>query len=150
MVPVALSHAHANHTVQSACAVWRRRAPHADVSFDRHLATVFGKRTGFWDALLYLALGTTISFGVMTSGPLVPLGFLVVPSLTARLLTRRMVSFSLVAALIGGVSAFVSFYVAYRLDLPLGPAQGAVASLGLMAAGVLQALRRVAAGGREP
>jgi ABC-type Mn2+/Zn2+ transport system permease subunit len=118
------------------------------VSFDRDLAIVFGKRTGFWDALLYLAIGITISFGVMTAGPLVTFGFLVVPTLTARLVTRRMLSFSLVAAAFGGASAFLGFYAAYRFDLPVGPAQVAVASLGLVAAGVAQALRQ-AAGARR-
>src|SRR5207244_12428331 len=71
------------------------------VSFDRDLAVVFRKRVGLWDALLYLAIGVTISLGVMTTGPLVTFGFLVVPPLTARLVTRRMLSFSLAAAGIG-------------------------------------------------
>ena len=99
------------------------------VSFDRDLAVVFRKRVGVWDLLLYLAIGITISLGVMTAGPLVTFGFLVVPPLTARLLTRRMLSFSLAAAGIGGLTAFVGFYCAYRLDLPLGPAEVAVASV---------------------
>jgi ABC-type Mn2+/Zn2+ transport system permease subunit len=99
------------------------------VSFDRDLAVVFRKRVGVWDLLLYLAIGITISLGVMTAGPLVTFGFLVVPPLTARLLTRRMLSFSLAAAGIGGLTAFVGFYCAYRFDLPLGPAEVAVASV---------------------
>ncbi len=99
------------------------------VSFDRDLAVVFGKRASAWDALLYLLIGVTISLGVMTAGPLVTFGFLVVPPLTARLLTRRMMTFALAAAGIGGATAFAGFYYAYVLDLPLGPAQVAVASL---------------------
>src|SRR5207302_2249564 len=59
------------------------------VSFDRDLAVVFGKRAALWDGLLYLLIGITISLGVMTAGPLVTFGFLVVPPLTARLVTRR-------------------------------------------------------------
>ena len=91
------------------------------VSFDRDMAVVLGKRAALWDTLLYLLIGVTISFGVMTAGPLVTFGFLVVPPLTARLLTRHMVTFSLVAAGLGAVTAFVGFYIAYRFDLPLGP-----------------------------
>jgi ABC-type Mn2+/Zn2+ transport system permease subunit len=98
------------------------------VSFDRDLAVVFGKRAGLWDRLLYLTIGITISLGVMTAGPLVTFGFLVVPPLTARLVTRHMLSFSLAAAAIGGATAFGGFYLAYRLDLPLGPSEVAVAS----------------------
>ena len=99
------------------------------VSFDRDLAVVFGKRVALWDGLLYLVIGATISLGVMTAGPLVTFGFLVVPTLTARMLTSRMLTFSLVAAALGGVAAFGGFYGAYRLDLPLGPAEVALASV---------------------
>jgi len=93
------------------------------VSFDRDLAVAFGKAAGLWDIVLYLLCGVTISFGVMAAGPLVTFGFLVAPPLTARLLTRHMMTFSVVSAAIGGVTAFAGFYCAYRYDLPLGPAE---------------------------
>ena len=120
------------------------------VSFDRDLAVVFGKWVGLWDGLLYLIIGVTISLGVMTAGPLVTFGFLVVPPLTARLLTRRMLSFSLVAAAIGGAAAFGGFYCAYRMDLPLGPAEVALASLVLIVAGTASMIRQGAARLRAP
>jgi len=91
------------------------------VSFDRDMAIVLGKRAALWDTLLYLLIGVTISFGVMTAGPLVTFGFLVVPPLTARLITRHMLTFSLVAAAFGAFTGFTGFYIAYRFDLPLGP-----------------------------
>jgi len=120
------------------------------VSFDRDLAVVFGKWAGLWDGLLYLTIGVTISLGVMTAGPLVTFGFLVVPPLTARLLTRRMLSFSLVAAAIGGAAAFGGFYCAYRMDLPLGPAEVALASLMLIVVGAASMIRQGAARLRAP
>ncbi len=120
------------------------------VSFDRDLAVVFGKWAGLWDGLLYLTIGVTISLGVMTAGPLVTFGFLVVPPLTARLLTRRMLSFSLVAAAIGGAAAFGGFYCAYRMDLPLGPAEVALASLMLIVVGTASMIRQGAARLRAP
>ena len=120
------------------------------VSFDRDLAVVFGKWVGLWDGLLYLIIGVTISLGVMTAGPLVTFGFLVVPPLTARLLTRRMLSFSLVAAAIGGAAAFGGFYCAYRMDLPLGPAEVALASLVLIVAGTASMIRQGATRLRAP
>jgi len=103
------------------------------VSFDRDLAVVFGKAAGLWDTVLYLVCGVTISFGVMTAGPLVTFGFLVAPPLTARLLTRHMMSFSVASAALGGVASFAGFYCAYRYDWPLGPAEVAVA-VGLLVA----------------
>ena len=116
------------------------------VSFDRDMAVVLGKRVALWDSVLYLLIGITIAFGVMTAGPLVTFGFLVIPPLTARLLTRHMVSFSLVSAALGAATAFTGFYAAYRLDLPLGPAEVAVASLVLLvvagAGALVRALRK--------
>jgi ABC-type Mn2+/Zn2+ transport system permease subunit len=114
------------------------------VSFDRDLAVVFGKSTGLWDTLLYLICGVTISFGVMTAGPLVTFGYLVVPALTARLLTRHMLTFSIASAAIGAVTSFVGFYCAYRFDLPLGPAEVAVSIALLVVVGGLVQLRKVA------
>jgi ABC-type Mn2+/Zn2+ transport system permease subunit len=116
------------------------------VSFDRDLAVVFGKRANVWDMVLYLLCGVTISFGVMTAGPLVTFGFLVAPPLTARLITRHMASFSLASAVIGGLSAFVGFYAAYRYDLPLGPAEVAITSGVLLLVGAAVGVKRVLQG----
>src|SRR3989441_2355722 len=113
------------------------------VSFDRDLAIVFSKRVGLWDSLLYMLIGVTISLGVMFAGPLVTFGFLVVPPLTARLITHRMLTFSLVAAGLGAAAAFIGFYCAYRFDTPLGPAEVAVASLVLVIVAAADATRRV-------
>src|SRR5437867_9947738 len=119
------------------------------VSFDRDLAVVFGKRAGLWDTLLYLLIGITISLGVMTAGPLVTFGFLVVPPLTARLLVRRMLAFSLTAAALGATTAFAGFYAAYRLDLPLGPAEVAVAAVLLVVVGAGRGLVSLRRAGRR-
>ena len=112
------------------------------VSFDRDLAIVFGKRAGLWDTLLYLVSGVAISFGVMTAGPIVTFGFLVIPPLTARLVTRHMLAFSLASSAIGGLTSFAGFYCAYRFDLPLGPAEVALASLVLAVVGAWNWLRK--------
>ena len=111
------------------------------VSFDRELALVFGKRVWLWDGLLYLVMGVTISLGVTTAGPIVAFGFLVVPPLTARLVTRHMITFSVAASAFGAVSAFAGFYLAYRADLPLGPTQVAFAVALLVVVACLSMLR---------
>lgn len=114
------------------------------VSFDRELAAVFGKRLWFWDGLLYLVIGVTISLGVTTAGPIVTFGFLVVPPLTARLVTRHMLTFSIVSSVFGAASAFGGFYLAYVADLPLGPAQVALAAFLLLVVGALSGIRQLA------
>ena len=115
------------------------------VSFDRELAIVFGKRAGLWDLVLYVTIAVVISLGVMSAGPMATFGFLVVPPLTVRLLTRRMLSFSLGSAVLGAATAFVGFYCAFRYDVPLAPAEIAVASAALGLVAVSTGLRRAVA-----
>ncbi|MDD5628753.1 MAG: metal ABC transporter permease [Elusimicrobia bacterium] len=91
------------------------------VSYDRDMALTLGRKALVWELLLYLIVGLTVSLGVMTVGPLVVFGFLVVPPMAALPWARGMTSFSLLASLCGGVSALAGFYVSYARDLPLGP-----------------------------
>jgi ABC-type Mn2+/Zn2+ transport system permease subunit len=115
------------------------------VSFDRDLAIVFGKRAGLWDVVLYLLIGTVISLGVMSAGPMATFGFLIVPPVTMRLIARRMVTFSLGSAAMGAATAFAGFYCAYRYDLPLGPAEVGLASVVLGVVAAVTGLRAMAA-----
>ena len=91
------------------------------VSYDRDMAVTLGRRVAFWDGLLYLLIGVTISLGVMTVGPLVIFGLLVVPPMAALPWARGMKSLSIAASAAGGLSSFAGFYLSYRFDLPLGP-----------------------------
>jgi ABC-type Mn2+/Zn2+ transport system permease subunit len=91
------------------------------VSFDRAMAATLGKNVLFWDALLYLLIGFTVSIAVLSVGPLIAFGFLLVPALTAHILARNMKWFVILASLIGGVTAFLGFWIAYAWDLPVGP-----------------------------
>ena len=100
------------------------------VSFDREMAITLKKNVVFWDALLFLVIGLTISMAVLSVGPLVAFGFLLIPPLIAHLFARNMLQFALIASGIGGVSAFVGFCLAYKLDYPVGPTD--VALLGVI------------------
>jgi ABC-type Mn2+/Zn2+ transport system permease subunit len=91
------------------------------VSFDRAMAVTLGKKVLFWDVLLYLLIGLTVSMAVLSVGPLVSFGFLLIPALTAHLFARNMRQFTIFASLIGGTSAFIGFWIAYQWDCPIGP-----------------------------
>jgi ABC-type Mn2+/Zn2+ transport system permease subunit len=91
------------------------------VSFDREMATILRKNVVLWDALLYILIGLTVSMAVLSVGPLVAFGFLLIPALTAHLFARNMHRFTMMASLIGGVVAFLGFCLAYSFDLPVGP-----------------------------
>jgi ABC-type Mn2+/Zn2+ transport system permease subunit len=93
------------------------------VSFDRTMAATLGKNVVFWDLLLYLLIGLTVSMAVLSVGPLISFAFLLIPALTAHLFARTMRQFMILASLVGGVSAFVGFWIAYQpqIDCPVGP-----------------------------
>lgn len=91
------------------------------VCFDRAMAVTLGKRIVFWDILLYLLIGLTVSMAVLSVGPLIAFGFLLIPALTSHLFARTMRQFTIGASLIGGVCSFVGFWIAYQYNLPVGP-----------------------------
>ena len=100
------------------------------VSFDREMAVTLHRSLRFWDSLLFLLIGLTISMAVLSVGPLVTFGFLLIPPLTAHLFAANMRQFTVIASLLGGAAALVGFCIAYRWDYPVGPTD--VALLGFI------------------
>jgi len=100
------------------------------VSFDRAMAATLGKKVLLWDVVIYLLIGVTVSIAVLSVGPLIAFGFLLIPALTAHLFARNMKQFFVLSSLIGGVTAFLGFWFAYEQDWPIGPTE--VVLLGLV------------------
>ena len=114
------------------------------------MAITLGKNVVAWDVLLYLLIGLTVSMAVLSVGPLIAFGFLLIPALTAHLFAANMRQFTILASLLGGVVSFLGFCIAYRYDLPVGPAD--VVLLGLMygLAFLAHKLFRSKRNGRQP
>lgn len=91
------------------------------VSFDRAMAATLGKKVLLWDMLVYLLIGVTVSIAVLSVGPLITFGFLLIPALTAHLFARNMRQFFTLASVFGGVCSFLGFWFAYQWDWPIGP-----------------------------
>ena len=91
------------------------------VSFDRAMAATLGKNIVFWDMLLYLLIGLTVSMAVLSVGPLIAFGFLLIPALTSHQFARTMRQFTFIASLLGGFASFIGFWIAYEYNLPVGP-----------------------------
>ena len=91
------------------------------VSFDREMAITLRKKVVLWDMLLYFLIGLTVSMAVLSVGPLIAFGFLLIPALMAHLFARNIHQFTILASLIGGAVAFLGFWIAYQYDLPIGP-----------------------------
>jgi ABC-type Mn2+/Zn2+ transport system permease subunit len=118
------------------------------VSFDRAMAATLGKNVLLWDILIYLLIGVTVSISVLSVGPLIAFGFLLVPALTAHLFARNMRQFFAFASLFGGVTAFLGFWLAYQWDWPVGPTDvvllGAIYALTAVARLLLRTARKSA------
>ena len=91
------------------------------VSFDRAMAVTLGKNIVLWDIVLYVLIGLTVSMAVLSVGPLISFGFLLIPALTAHVFARSMRQLTILASVLGGASSFLGFWFAYAYDLPVGP-----------------------------
>jgi len=91
-------------------------------SFDRDLTFLLKGGTFTWDLLFHLLAGVTIALGVMMAGPLITFGLLVLPPIAARPLVSRMAPYFIVSSLAGAGIGLTGFAIAYRFDVPLGPA----------------------------
>lgn len=109
------------------------------VSYDREMAITLRKNVFVWDLMLYLLLGLVIAVSVLSVGPMVTFGFLIVPPLIVHPWSRNMRQFFVLGAVVGVVGAFLGFWIAYRYDLPVGPSDVVLLGVGL---GISQALRR--------
>ena len=92
----------------------------------------------FWDGLLFTLIGMTISTSVLSVGPLVTFGFLLLPPLIAHQFAATMRQFALMSSAVGGISAFTGFALAFRWDLPVGAMDVALLGAVLAVAFVLK------------
>jgi ABC-type Mn2+/Zn2+ transport system permease subunit len=112
------------------------------VAYDREMAITMHKVPAGWDLLLFLLVGVTVSLSVYGVGPLVTFGFLLMPPLIAHRLARGMPGFAVLACVIGAVSSFVGFCIAYKWDLPVGATDVAVLGVFYLLASVFRRLCR--------
>ena len=106
------------------------------VSFDPDTAAAQGYRAGAWEMVFYLIAGMVISLATHMVGDLFVFGFLVVPPVTAMLLTRSVKAIFLISVGIGVVAPLLGLFVAFVMDVPASPAIVGIAAVGLAAAWV--------------
>jgi ABC-type Mn2+/Zn2+ transport system permease subunit len=113
------------------------------VSYDPEMAITLGRSVTVWQVVLFTIVGLTISLGVMTVGPMVVFGLLLLPPLAAYRVVRGVLPLCAASSALGAVSAFVGFYLSYRYDLPLGPTDVVVAASWLVLATAYHVGRRI-------
>ncbi len=92
------------------------------LAFDATLAVVLRLPARFLRYLLLILIAITIVTSLQTVGVALMLAMLVTPAATAQLLTRRLPSMMLVAAIIGGCANIIGLYVSYYWNIASGPA----------------------------
>jgi ABC-type Mn2+/Zn2+ transport system permease subunit len=96
------------------------------VSFDRELALTLQRNVVVWDLILFFLIGSTVAISVLSVGPLIAFGFLLIPPLIAREFATNMRQLAVGASVTGGVTSLLGFWIAYRWDLPVGATDVAV------------------------
>jgi ABC-type Mn2+/Zn2+ transport system permease subunit len=120
------------------------------VSYDPEMAITLGRSVTVWQVVLFAIVGIAIALGVMTVGPMVVFGMLLLPPLAAYRVVHGVLPLCAASAVLGSISAFVGFYISYRYDLPLGPTDVVVAASWLVLATAYRAGRRMAAFSAAP
>jgi ABC-type Mn2+/Zn2+ transport system permease subunit len=111
------------------------------VSFDPDTAQAAGYRTRFWESLLYVTIGTSIAFAIHAVGVLLTSASLVIPAVTALLLTRRMGRAVVAAVVAGTLPVPVGLYLSFVRDLPPAATIVAVGFLVLLVVGGVDRVR---------
>ncbi len=92
------------------------------VSFDPEVARTLGFRAARWELLWYLSLGVMIAVSVHVAGTILVLGYLVLPPVTALLLSRRLRLVFFLSVVLGVTSTMAGVLLSVSpLDLPMSP-----------------------------
>lgn len=123
---------------------WLLRGPFLLISRDPGEALRQGYKVRLWDFLFYLTFGVVISISVRTAGVLLVFVFLVVPAITATLITNRLLWQLVIGWAMGVVVTVLGLSLSYVADMPSGPTVVAFygAALGAAAVAIYVARRR--------
>jgi ABC-type Mn2+/Zn2+ transport system permease subunit len=111
------------------------------VSFDAETAGTQGYQTRRWELLLYLTLGVTIALAIRIAGVLLVFAMLVIPAVSALLLTRHLRAAFPTAVIFGVLPIGIGLYVSYVFDLPSAACIVLVSFILMVAAGGVRLLR---------
>ncbi len=106
------------------------------ISFDPDTAQTLGVRARAFDLLLFSTIGAVIALSISSAGSLLTFAFLILPALTALLLSQRLPRVFLISVLTGLLAAGLGMFSAILLDMPPGPVIVVTATILLLCAGL--------------
>lgn len=92
------------------------------ISFDPVLAAILRLPAQFFRYLLLIMLAVTIVVALQTVGVGLMVAMLITPAAAASLLTRRLPTMMITAALIGAASGVIGLYISYYVNVASGAA----------------------------
>lgn len=98
-------------------------------SFDPTMAAAIGLPTGLLHYLMMLLLSLTIVASLQTVGVVLSVAMLIIPGATAFLLTHRLPTMMLTAALVGITASIIGLYLSFHANLSSGASIVLVAGL---------------------
>lgn len=110
-------------------------------TFDPEVAPFFGVNTAYIDSFFSLILAGAIVVSLQVLGATLIAASLVIPPITARLLTDNFNRMTMLSVIIGAVCGFVGIYVSYYVDVASGASIVLTAAVAFMLAMVWSALR---------
>ena len=99
---------------------WLVRKPLLEISQDPDGAFARGRRVRWWDFLFYATFGIVVTSSVELAGVLLVFSFLIVPSVCAVLLAKRVGTRLLIGWLMGSLTSVAGVSASYFWDLPTG------------------------------
>lgn len=90
------------------------------LTFDPEVAPIYGVRSGWLDTVFALVLAATIISSIRIMGVTLIAASLVIPPVTARLITDRFALVLVLSSAVGGVVAFAGMFVSYYVDIASG------------------------------
>jgi ABC-type Mn2+/Zn2+ transport system permease subunit len=92
------------------------------ISFDPEVARTLGYRSARWELLWYLCLGVSIAVSIHVAGTVLVFAYLVLPPVTALLLSRRMTLVLVLSMLVALAATVVGVVLSISpLDVPTSP-----------------------------
>jgi len=92
--------------------------PTVQTFLDRDNASVMGIRTVFWELLYFYCLGLAVASACKVTGSILVFAYLILPPMTALLLSKRLIPVLIISTVIAEVATFSGIYFSVKTDLP--------------------------------
>lgn len=121
--------------------IFRKKFFELTEKFENHRAEHIGV-FNLWNFLFYLSIGLAIVLAVRAGGVIPVFTYIVVPPVSAILLTRKKASLVLIAMLVSVAGSFLGIYFSTRFDFPAGSSVVAVLGVIFVVAALMRLFKR--------